>query len=262
MFNGPILVQVINPSTHTVTQHLSRKDSTWEVNYQQDRANNPTFPLNVNNADFNIVPQGQETKVHCANESVIYFSERYGSLPEGFLIAITFPQGFLPKVFKFAENTMIPTGHTSTQSPGYAKLWTDNTTRNSVITFEISSRSAFSFKCTAKKTDDFPSEPQHPFMVDFVPGLGFMETHPIEISQQDLLVYEDSLSENTDIAELTKLINTLINKSEREQLNDNEQDDILTRIKESLATGASIVTLTQSGTPELFNLLTYALLDK
>ena len=124
MYTKFAVVQKIK-ATGEVLVHFAEKDY---MNWTFEHRRRPTREENIDIFPFVITgpvridtrPPGAETRCHRGRDDVIHFSDDYG-VPEGFVICIVGPEGYVPSLVKFREKTAIPIYQNgfSNGSPGF-----------------------------------------------------------------------------------------------------------------------------------------------
>lgn len=217
-----------------------------------DRNNIDIFPFNFQGAKkFSKIRAGRETKIDIALDGRLLFADDYG-IPEGLMIGILFPEGYVPEVFKFKNKPFIPTGvgndKASMSPPGHFEVFYNRAARRSAIVFMSTQTTYFGFKCVARmKIDDFPEGADHPFLNDLYATFGFAETHPIHISSGDLFNFKEMFTSSTDLSDLAAAINRLIDLSRQNDYERVGEAQILKKkLEGALSNTASAVQLSDS----------------
>jgi hypothetical protein len=157
-------------------------------------------------------PPGPETRIF-AKENEITFCDDYG-VPEGFVIAILFPENFIPDIMKFKDKPIIPVrlqGQFVANSPGQFQIFYNRLSKRSAIVFSIHENICFGFKCVAKKVTD-ENFPQNESIVadDFFDVTISTELLKIEaIKNEDLKIINETL-DKTDLDEINKTVNEIL----------------------------------------------------
>lgn len=255
MINSKVVIQKLCPDRGVVELHQNfdlRSSWTFETHRKvsRDDAIPEIFPFVFHGSTgFSKGLAGSETKMHKMDESTLLFSDEYG-VPEGFLIGVLFPAGFMPSVFKFRQSPMIPVGagsmKASMQPPGHFDLYVNKYEKTAALVFHITETTLFGVKCIATKTDaGFDGKDKYPFYEEFFPLADFSVSHPIEVTADDLRQYKDYLKSEADESELADLINSLINNSE-EPTSTLQRSSAMEKIESLLSNTSAITGLVDS----------------
>ncbi|MCG8522527.1 MAG: hypothetical protein MI744_10025 [Pseudomonadales bacterium] len=257
MFTTKAVIQKINDDFNTVSlyQNLNLSSSwSFETNRaaSSDDRNPDIFPFVFHGDDyFSKGVAGAETKLRLASDGRLLFSDDYG-VPGQFVIAVLFPKGFVPDVFKFKAKPYIPTGvglqGASISPPGHFEVYHNHKEKLSAVVFIINNATYFGFKCIAKKyEEDFPKGGQKPFFNDLYASLDLPETHPVSITRDDLVSFQSHFSDSCNLDEMASTINSLTALARNQDYSDVEKSQsLLKKIESGLSNTASVVQLSDS----------------
>jgi hypothetical protein len=174
------------------------------------------FPFTIRGIHVEKRTPGPETETK-VNNNLITFCDDYG-IPDGSVIAVLFPENFIPDIIKFKDNPYIPvglSGQVITRPPAQIQVLYNKLEKRCAIVLHIHENLLFGIKCIAKKVIDenFPQNENR--MID--------ELFDISISRQLLNV--DAI--RTDDL---KIINDLLNKTDLNEIN-NSLNEILEAMK-------------------------------
>lgn len=148
MFTKYAVVQKINLNGKVLVYFAERDHLNWTFEYRRKptrEENADIFPFVIKNAP-NIDERQPGAETHCfrGQDEIIHFSDDYG-VPEGFVICILGPEGYVPTLIKFREKTAIPiyqNGYAN-GSPGYVQLKSNKTTRQAALILMTTSSCLF-----------------------------------------------------------------------------------------------------------------------
>lgn len=257
MLSTRIVIQKIEPESGSV-RVFDNRDLRGPWSFETRRAISPSdsnpelFPFVFDgSAYFNSSRAGSETKLHIAGDGQLLFSDDYG-VPSGIVIGLLFPETYVPEVLKFNSKPFIPVGvgldGVSLQPPGHFDIYYNNVSRLAGIVFMPFRDTYFGFKCIAQaRPGDFPKGGDHPFLSDLHATLGFEETHPVQISPEDLMPFQEVFDPSANIEELTEVINRLSAVATKaDSPSRSELEKLSEQLKDTLSTSASIVQLSDS----------------
>ena len=211
-----------------------------------------TFPFEFHGREqFHEGRAGAETKLQVREDGRLLFADDY-AVPAGFMIAVLFPTGYAPDVFKFKSKPYIPTGvglgSASMAPPGHFEVFINHEARRCAVVFLITQPTFFGFKCIASdKKENFPSPVRSPFMSDLYATLGFGESHPTTVSIDQLRAFENQFKTGTDLQDIADQMSRLLTLLERERYEDApEVSSITANIQQALGNVASAVQLSDS----------------
>lgn len=190
---------------------------TFETNRPANNVDNlDYFPFTIKGIQPDNRTPGPETKTK-VNNNIIMFTDDYG-IPDGSVIAILFPQNFIPDIIKFKDNPYIPAGlvgQVTTRPPGQLQVLYNKIEKRSAIVLHIHEKLLFGVKCIAKKVSDENFPDHEDGMAD--------ELFDVSISRQFL---------NVDVirTEDLKILNDTINKIDLTDIN-NSLNEILAALK-------------------------------
>ncbi len=217
---------------------------------------------------FSVAKAGSETQVQLRPPDVIWFADDYG-VPEGMLVGILFPRGFVPEVFKFKQKPHIPAGvaNGTFSPPGHVELRFNHSARQAAVTFHITRTSYFGFKCIARCHDaEFPYNPTFTFAEELFGTLASPDSiSHATITRQDLQKYKPIFKESADLDELagqmTELIRLCRNNQSTEEMKSARSSATRT-LADAIGTAGSLTTLFDSyrSGGVVFKLLAYLLL--
>lgn len=213
MYHDFILVQSINMHGELKVHFAQKQYINWSYEDRigaTKKTNTPMFPIILSDESILIQEQniGIETNCFKTTKNVIKFSDDY-SIPGGFLICITGPEGYIPSLVKFKENPSISSRNFNKNINGYFEMKMNYTTKQASILLHILERAYFGL------TVDFESAPStfnylkyrnlnDPFDITF--SLFGGEIKNVEYSQIKNIYPE---LKHEDLNELTEILNEL-----------------------------------------------------
>ena len=147
MYQNFVLVQKIQENSKLGVYFAQHDYINWtyeEFRKPTLKTDTPLFPIIINddNVRINEKPVGRETSCIRVAPKKIRFADDY-SVPEGFLICITGPIGFMPTVIKFKQKPLIMSEDYNKHIPGHFEVLTNKSTRQASILMHILRRSYF-----------------------------------------------------------------------------------------------------------------------
>ena len=187
----------------------------WTFETRRKQAHDEAyFPFIVNGKkNVWLRKAGAETRT-TAGLNQLTFCDDY-SVPEGSVICILLPKGFVPDIMKFKETPYMPiglSGLVATRPPGYIQTYFNYDERQSAIVFQIAENTAFGFKCITQKVSDsdFPkherSNANDSFTISISRDLLGVEA----IRNEDLALINQTLEKQYDLSELRDAMNQLL----------------------------------------------------
>lgn len=118
------------------------------------KLNNPMFPIIISDENVTIQekPKGRETSCYRISENKIRFIDDYG-VPEGFLICVTGPVGYMPKLIKFGPKPNVYMDGFSHKNPGIFDFYVNTATKEASILVHTTERSLFSMAVDFERYD-------------------------------------------------------------------------------------------------------------
>ncbi|MDG9671835.1 hypothetical protein ONV78_29130 [Hahella sp. CR1] len=217
-----------------------------------DDRNPSIFPFVFHGDDyFKEGPAGEETKLRHVPDGRLLFSDDY-AVPGQFVIAVLFPKGYVPDIFKFKSKPYIPTGvglhGASISPPGHFEVYYNQKEMRSAVVFIINNPTFFGFKCIAKKFEnDFPKGGRKPFLNDLYASLDLPETHPISVTRDDLVAFQSNFSDSCNLDEMASTVNHLTKLLINQDFQSiDETNALLKKVENGMSNAASIVQLSDS----------------
>jgi hypothetical protein len=220
----------------------------WTFQTEEERtdASPVYFPFEINGKyEVEERKPGAETKLNI-NEDYISFKDDYG-VPDGSVVAILLPAGYVPDMLKFKNAAYIPVNFdipVYNRLPGHVQLCYNFKEKRSAIVIHLNERTVFGFKCIAKKVSD-----------DQFPDIRYKDTDDLfdvnisrellavdHISEEDLKIVNRAISENLkpeEIAELLKDLNELL--ASIKDGNNTKATGIYDRLSNSLTTSVGTI---------------------
>lgn len=200
---------------NTKSQSRSDRDGTFPFVFSRD--NHPNIRSSV---------AGPETFAFLREKKYVVFNDKY-AVPANLGIGILFPKGFVPTIFKFVEQPVIPIGvpkGVTASPPGYFDIYYNRVSRQSAIVFMITSATYFEFRCTARYWEHgFPEEKNSYNNGDTLAlTLNSEDYGKTFISSQDLMHFSNYFKPDTDLKEVQENLNELIDLLRNNQVNKNE----------------------------------------
>lgn len=217
MLNTLLVIQKVNKNG-TVEIFQAFSDSkpfqwTFEVNRKvNDTDNLDYFPFTIRGIHPDKRTPGPETKTK-VNNSTIKFIDDYG-IPDGSVIAILFPQNFIPDIIKFKDNPYIPAGlvgQVTSKPPGQLQVLYNRLEKRSAIVLHIHEKLLFGVKCIAKKVSDEKFPDHQECMADelFDVSISRQFLNVDSIRTDDLKIINDTIN-MTNLAEINNLLNEIL----------------------------------------------------
>lgn len=217
MFTKFLLIQKLEENGNANFHLLKSDHIQWffENRRTQIDTDPEYFPFIIDSDDLKIRshPPGPETKI-ITKENEIIFADDY-AVPEGFTIAILFPEGFIPDVLKFKDKPIIPVGISGqfvANAQGQFQILYNRLARRSAIVFNIHQNVCFGFKCIAKKVSEevFPRN-ESIYADDFFDVIIDTQLLSIDtISNDDLKIINKTL-DKIDLEDLNNSLNEILN---------------------------------------------------
>lgn len=147
MYHNFVLVQKIQENSGLSVYFAKNDYINWtyeELRKPTSKTDTPLFPIIINddNVQINEKKVGRETSCIRVNTKKIRFSDDY-SIPEGFLICISGPIGYMPTVIKFKQKPLIMSEDYNKNIPGHFEILTNRSTRQASIIMHVLRRSYF-----------------------------------------------------------------------------------------------------------------------
>jgi len=147
MYHNYVLVQKINENAILNVYFASSQYLNWTYETKRkpnERTNSPMFPIVINDKGINIVekPKGNETSCFKVTPTKIRFSDDYG-VPEGFLICVTGPEGYMPSLLKFKQKPSINLSGYNNIIPGQFEILVNETTRQASVIMHTTQRALY-----------------------------------------------------------------------------------------------------------------------
>jgi hypothetical protein len=257
MLTSKAVIQRIDASTSSVRlfQNFNLR-SPWSFETRRELipadSNPAIFPFVFHGRErFQEGIAGPETKVQMAADQRLFFADDYG-VPAGFMIAVLFPKGYMPEIFKFKSKPHIPTGvglaGASVGPPGHFEMFSNSDAKLAAVVFLITQPTYFGFKCIAfNRTTSFPSTERSPFLSDLYASLGFEESHPVQVTVEELRQYQNHFKAGSDLSEIATALNRLVELVRADEYEGAEEArSISRRLQDSLSTTASAIQLSDS----------------
>ena len=215
MITRLMVIQKINENGHVDVYQISSDNFQWTfVNRRKKiESDKEYFPFSLNgNLDILKRPAGDETKTYI-KENEITFCDDYG-VPRGTVIAILFPENYIPDIIKFKDKPYMPVGlvgQVTSRPPGQIQVLYNHFEKKCAIIFNIHENIVFGFKCIAVKVSDdkFPKN-ESIFANDLFDITLSREFLNVEaISNNDLKLINETLN-ISDITEIQETLNELL----------------------------------------------------
>lgn len=157
MYHNFILVQKIDENADYKVFFAAKQYVNWTyetIRKPHTKFNNPMFPLVINDKEVEIQekPKGRETSCFKISDNRIRFIDDYG-VPEGFIICVTGPVGYMPRFIKFGHKPNINMNGYSHCNPGMFDFYVNATTKQASILVHTTQRSLFSMAIDFEKHD-------------------------------------------------------------------------------------------------------------
>lgn len=157
MYHNFLLVQKVNEHADFKVHFATGQYINWTYETMRSpskKLNNPMFPIIITDQSVTIQekPKGRETSCYRISENKIRFIDDYG-VPDGFLICVTGPEGYLPKLIKFGPKPNVYMEGFPHRNPGIFDFYVNATTREASILVHTTERSLFSMAVDFEKYD-------------------------------------------------------------------------------------------------------------
>jgi len=216
MFTKYLLIQKIEEDGSANFYQITSNHFQWtfENRRTQTKTDPDYFPFLIFGDDLKVMNRqpGAETKIF-TKENQLTFCDDYG-VPEGFVIAILFPENFIPDIMKFKDKPIIPVrmqGQFVAVAPGQFQIFYNRLAKRSAIVFSIHQNVCFGFKCIAKKVNDeiFPKNESivAEDFFDVTISSEFLEIDAIQ--NEDLKIINETLNK-TDLEDVNKSLNEIL----------------------------------------------------
>jgi hypothetical protein len=245
MYTKHILIQKIEEDGSANFYQITADNIQWTFEYRRTKiANDPDFfPFLLFGEHPTPFPKrpGAETKIF-VKENEVTFCDDYG-VPAGFVIAILFPENFIPDILKFKDKPIIPVrlqGQLVASAPGQFQIFYNRLEKRSAIVFSIHENIFFGFKCVSKKISDeeFPKN-ESITSDEFFDVTISTELLKIEaITNEDLKIINETLSK-TDLEEVNNTINEILTALQTGNKNDAKTS--LNKFSKLILDGASLI---------------------
>lgn len=158
MYHNFVLVQKIEESARLKVYFVKQEYINWtyeRIRLPIPKTDTPLFPIIINDEDVQIVekPVGRETSCIKVAPKKIRFSDDY-SVPDGFLICITGPVGYMPSIVKFKKKSMIFDDSYNSQTPGYYDVLMNKSTKQASILMHTLGRACFGISVDFEESVD------------------------------------------------------------------------------------------------------------
>lgn len=215
MLTRLMVIQKINEDGQVDVYQISSENFQWtfENRRNQIETDKEYFPFVLTGKNKLLKrPAGAETKTYI-KENEITFCDDYG-VPGGSVIAILFPQNYIPDIIKFKDNPYIPVGivgQVITRPPGQIQILYNHFEKKCAIIFNIHENILFGFKCISQKVsdDEFPKSERiiASDIFDITLSREFLKVE--SISTEDLKLINETL-DLTDITDIQQTLNELL----------------------------------------------------
>ncbi len=214
----------------------------------------PIFPIVVNNDDIFIEekPQGRETSCKRLSNDSISFMDDY-SVPGGFLICVTSPPGYEPKVIKLKNKPTFLSNGFNNVIPAHFEVKSNRFTNQTSVLMHVLERAYFGICIEfTKVSGQVTNYRRYWFNNPYDLTLSLINKELLIVESSDIEKLHPNLKAN-EIKELTELINELIEELNKhddkyvyEYVSANLKNKLAKSIPLILGTSSSIVTLIDS----------------
>jgi len=217
MITQLMVIQKITDDGKVEVYQIQSKNFQWTFENRRSIIkddNAAYFPFCLN-GDIEILKRdaGAETRCVLRNNEVI-FCDDYG-VPSGTVVAILFPENFVPDIIKFKDKPFMPVGLPSQYSsipPGQFQIFYNFYEKKCAIIFNLHQHIVFGFKCIAKYvTDETYPRNENVFadhLFDVTLSRDFLNVE--SISNDDLKLINETL-EKINKDEIHHIFNELLN---------------------------------------------------
>jgi|GEM_PF-6428306 len=253
MYHNFVLVQKINELADFKVYFASEQYINWTYETRrkpETKSINPMFPLVItdNGVVIKEKPKGRETSCYRISNNKVRFIDDYG-VPEGFLICVTGPEGYMPRLIKFGQKPNVNMEGYSHANPGIFDFYVNAITKQASILVHTTQRSLFSMAIDFEKHDgDFDlgrrTSYNDAFDLTLALNAGRFDVVTKKEVRDILPNIVDSQSE-----EIAKVINELVNHLNANQCNelpDNLRVKITSVFNSVLSTSSAAVTVADS----------------
>lgn len=217
MLKTLLVIQKVNENGKVeIFQAFSdRKPFQWTFETKRkstDTDNLDYFPFTIKGINVEKRTPGPETETK-VNNNLIKFSDDYG-VPDGSVIAILFPENFIPDIIKFKDNPYIPAGlagQVTTRPPGQLQVLYNKIEKRCAIILHIHEKLLFGMKCIAKKINetDFPNNGNSMSDELFDVSISRQLLNVDTIQTKDLKIINDTLN-GADIEDINNSLNEIL----------------------------------------------------
>ncbi len=195
MFTKYAIVQRIESNGRVQVHFAQAEYLNWTFEYRRARNqsdNAAIFPFSISTpVSVETRPPGAETRCYRGGDAVIHFSDDYG-VPEGFVICVLGPEGYVPSLVKFREKTSIPIYQNgfSDGSPGFVQIHSNRISRQTAIIMMTTNNCLFGTSIEfSPRLDDFPAEYQIGNTSTFEASIELHRDRASFLTQQDIQNY-------------------------------------------------------------------------
>lgn len=257
MYHKFVLVQKIEESARLKVYLANKEYINWtyeRVRLPLAKTDTPLFPIIIDDADVHITekPVGRETSCIKVAPNKVRFSDDYG-VPEGFLICITGPVGYMPTIVKFKKKSMIFGDDYNNRTPGYYEVLTNKSTRQASILMHTLGRTYFGISIDFEVSEggfdrNIRSHYRDPF--DMTLSLINGKVENVTASQVNQLIPDLSKDLEVTLVEvLNELVELLKNSNEAHETTEipsSIKNKVSKTINNIVSSSSSIVTIVDS----------------
>ncbi|MEK4525287.1 hypothetical protein NST38_07800 [Paenibacillus sp. FSL H8-0104] len=247
MYHNFVLVQKINKHADLKVYFATGQYINWTYETMKSpskKLNNPMFPITITDQRVTIQekPKGRETSCYRTTENKIRFIDDYG-VPEGFVICVTGPEGYIPKLIKFGPKPNVYKQGFSYENPGIFDFYVNATTREASILIHTTERSLFSMAIDFEKYDgDFNIHRKTNYHDTFDLTIALNAGKFEEVTKKDVQDIMPNILESQS-EEIVEVMNELI-----EHLNIREHSSVPNALKLKISNVFNSVLATTSAT--------------
>jgi hypothetical protein len=253
MYHNFVLVQKIDERADYKVYFAAQQYINWTyetIRRPETKLNNPMFPIVIadNGVAIQEKPKGRETSCYRISENKIRFIDDYG-VPEGFLICVTGPEGYMPRLIKFGQKPNVNMNGYLHTNPGIFDFYINATTKQASILVHTTQRSLFSMAIDFEKHDsDFDLHRRTNYYDAFDLTIALNAGKFEEVTKTEVRNILPSILESQS-EEIVQVMNELINHLKTKQDNsipDNLRLKIASVFNSLLSTSSAAVTIVDS----------------
>lgn len=254
MYHKYIVNQKINEDCKIKVNFITDEYLNWTYESffgPTNKTDSPIFPIIVNNEVLIKEKEpGRETICKRLNDGIIAFSDDY-SVPEGFLICVTSPVGYEPKIIKLKNKPTFNNNNFNNVIPAHFEVKSNLVTNQTSVLMHVLSRAYFGIYIEFTRIEGkVKNYKNYWYDNPYDLSLSLVHKELSIINAKEIEMLHPNLPSHV-IEEFTKIINELIkelknNENEYNHSNYSAKNKFLDIAPKILGTGSSVVTLLDS----------------